>query len=438
VIASRESASSLTASSADSRLPPPTYAIRTARRFELGTVGGIFIGQWFRRLYEVSLTLSFVGTLWSYYSVAASSLLAIVPLPGLTTTQVCDIYDENAAWSEECDAGFLIWSVAFAVVVISISMLDFTEQVPLQVSLTILRFVVVGLIAILSLGALSIRPDTGGMTSANAKLEADAARARGPPYIAGRDLFKHAGLHIIVSTSAFALGIQPNVGALIAPMKSKMEAVPMLRGALATCGCLYAVLGFAVYLYFGTRAEPLTTLNFRHFPWVDVGVEPPLWGLLLSGVINIFPVFDLLSVFPIILSTLAGNMMSAFGPEARMRFARNRLWRLVFHLVGGLVPLIGANCLRDLDVILEWSAALSAFIAFVAPAALFIAAQSFCFSTWGPTYGRSQFHVATNTRGWAYAVIAFGVAVCAIVYTGLAIHPNGQRRGVVVKGPAAA
>ena len=72
------------------------------------------------------------GTLWSFISVFASSMTAMVAVPGLlgdgAELSPCDIY-KTEIYGGGCITLYYFWVLAFAVVMVALMGLDVREQV---------------------------------------------------------------------------------------------------------------------------------------------------------------------------------------------------------------------------------------------------------------------------------------------------------------------
>eukprot|EP01084_Bolivina_argentea_P030765 56951_1 len=110
----------------------PKYEI-TTRKFEINQLVGMFLGKRIRKIYEFMSVCMIVSGTWAFAAVFGEPLATEIP-----------IYHKE-------DEEARIYIMIFGVIVIPVSMLNFTEQKYLQIVMTILRYVVVFCISTLSI-----------------------------------------------------------------------------------------------------------------------------------------------------------------------------------------------------------------------------------------------------------------------------------------------
>lgn len=79
----------------------------------------------------------------------------------------------------------------------------------------------------------------------------------------------------------------------------------MTTAALLTATGFYVVLALLSSIYFGKKTTPLVTLNWQHYSGFEGGWggdyrHRPWWATAIQLWIMFFPVFDMLSVFPLV------------------------------------------------------------------------------------------------------------------------------------------
>ena len=86
----------------------------------------------------MQVLLYMVGCLWSFISVFASSLTAIIPLPWLQAGDPCDIYKTDV-YGGGCITLYYWWCLSFAFCMAILLALDLREQATFQTTMTALR-----------------------------------------------------------------------------------------------------------------------------------------------------------------------------------------------------------------------------------------------------------------------------------------------------------
>lgn len=260
--------------------------------FEVTDLVSAFLGPTGAGIYQVSLiVLTFIGLiaycqvfLVTYFSQIDSSSPAFVPI------------------------------ALFGIIVIPLSCLDLADQVYVQVSMSVLRFVTLG--ALLVGVVLAIFYD---------KEDALHRKHSAPPFIVvDTPLYNASGVGLMISTAIFSQLFQHSVPGLIRPLATEdQKSVPKVFSyALMTTGLLYICIGAASTAYFGERVCQSINLNFVGFRWgfrdtaaVDTDlltVVEYYAAVAFSTLIVVFPALDTLSVFPLIANTLGNNMLAAF------------------------------------------------------------------------------------------------------------------------------
>lgn len=118
-----------------------TYTI-TQRKFELTELCELFLGKRFKNCYIFVLSMYMLGVLWSFSSVFATSAAENIPVFFLNDGKTCDIEEDphGCLWNYRFFLGI------FAAVVIPLSCLELKEQVCVQVTMSMARFLVMGLL----------------------------------------------------------------------------------------------------------------------------------------------------------------------------------------------------------------------------------------------------------------------------------------------------
>ncbi|KAJ8575046.1 hypothetical protein ON010_g4171 [Phytophthora cinnamomi] len=340
-------------SSANSTPVPSTSASRRSAAVEYDDFPEVtqlcdrFLGPVGSKMYQVSLLGLMYGGLVGYSQVFVNTFL----------TQVDHIGD----W----ELSSVHAAVVFACIVVPLSCSDLTEQIYVQLTMSVVRFVALLIMIFSAAYAVYGDPYDGG-----AVLKPSPESA---PYVSEFSLVDLSGFGVMFSTGVFSQLFQHSVPGLLAPLGARnQEKAPAVFGStLLTTMVFYIALGSVCSLYFGPKLATSVNLNWADFTW---GINEsmtlvPLWAKLLSMIVVVFPALDTLSVFPLISVTLGDNM-AAVIPKRWTRGRRRSTWKLLCRFGASLPPLLISMFVSDLSVTLQISGLMGIYVAFFAPALL--------------------------------------------------------------------
>ncbi|KAE9318979.1 hypothetical protein PF008_g18373 [Phytophthora fragariae] len=354
-----------------------------------------FLGPVGSKMYQVSLLGLMYGGLVGYSQVFVNTFL----------TQVDHIGD----WELSSVHAALV----FACIVVPLSCSDLTEQIYVQLTMSVVRFAAL-LIMIFS-AAYAVYGDP---YDSGAVLEPTPESA---PYLSDYSLVDLSGFGVMFSTGVFSQLFQHSVPGLLAPLGAKnQEKAPAIFGStLLTTMMFYIALGSVCSLYFGPKLATSVNLNWAEFTW---GINEsmtlvPLWAKLLSMIVVVFPALDTLSVFPLISVTLGDNM-AAVLPKRWTRGGRRSSWKLLCRFGASLPPLVISMFVSDLSVTLQISGLMGIYVAFFAPALLQLQASREI-STSNVYSGRF------SGVGYVYGVLVFGMMALLVLLYQLVLQIAG-------------
>ncbi|RMX67293.1 hypothetical protein DD238_002142 [Peronospora effusa] len=260
-------------------------------------------------------------------------------------------------------------AIVFACIVLPLSCSDLTEQIYVQLVMSVVRFAALLIMIISAVYAVYEDPYDGGAKFTD-NLE--------PPYMSDYSLVDMSGFGVMFSTSVFSQLFQHSVPGLLAPLgaRNQEKAKAIFGSTLLTTMMFYIALGSVSSLYFGPKLVTSVNLNWADFTWgIDDSMTlVPLWAKLLSMIVVVFPALDTLSVFPLICVTLGDNM-AAVVPKRWTRGGRKSSWKLLCRFGAALPPLLISMFVSDLSVTLQISGLMGIYVAFFAPALLQLQAR---------------------------------------------------------------
>lgn len=318
------------------------------RRIELTELCGIFLGTAGKNIFSCLISIYMYGTLWAYCTVFASAFAAQIPLG-----------------SHENDVSYFVYLIVFAAVVVPLSLMELSEQIYVQVTLTIFRGVMLG-VMILTTGAAYFR---GGHDFGEESNESFDVPGGGN----GSDIYdmNFSKIYLFLPIAGYAYIFHHSVPALSDPVEDKKSLTKMFSVALLISFAAYALLGVVVSLYFGTGVNASSNLNWRQYRGQRTSDGSIVWyAPVVSFFVVLFPALDVASAYPLNAFTLGNNLMSAFYGDQMYIHEKSEFKVRLFRLLAALPPFLGACLIRDLSQITSFTGLTGFAIAFIIPALL--------------------------------------------------------------------
>jgi amino acid permease len=345
---------------------PPKYMIEQ-RKFEVDALCRVFLGRHGVQIYTIILSLYLCGSLWAYTSVFSSASATALPLfPG----------DESF--------NYLSYAMVFGSVVVPLSCLELDEQVPLQVFLTLCRFVMFFLM--IGTGSLCAQDDIN----------------HGDMQYENPDMFRFSGIAKTLPIVVFANIFHHSIPGLAHPVGDKKKVGKVFSATNCFTVGAYVTLGITLALAFGKSIQQSSNLNWRTFHagtgHVDEEgsvVGAAWWTRVISMYIMLFPAIDVVSAFPLSAITLGNNLFSAFYGKRYHEVEDNRCLRTCFRLMASIPPVICGMLVRELGTITDYAGTGGFLIGLCFPALLYMASRAlaqkkhFDVDTFYTSYGSS-------------------------------------------------
>eukprot|EP01029_Cantina_marsupialis_P001521 TRINITY_DN1130_c0_g4_i1.p1 TRINITY_DN1130_c0_g4~~TRINITY_DN1130_c0_g4_i1.p1 ORF type:complete len:472 (-),score=87.58 TRINITY_DN1130_c0_g4_i1:445-1860(-) len=347
------------------KVPLPAFEM-TARKFEIADLANIFIGRKSSLSFVIILCVYCFGALWAYVSVFAKGFSETFPLID--------------GWS------YHIYWLAFTIAVIILTCLEMKEQLFIQVTMSVLRFVIIFLII-----GTTLIPILNGDGDFNDINHSQASEATFVDFSGFGQLLPVIGvaqiLHHVIPTIA-------------ADVKNKKQVSAVFNTAFFLTGILYLAIGLVVSLYFGDHIKSSCNLNWNSYTG----------PLIIKRFIVLFPGIDVLSGYPLAAIALASNIKSV----CEKRNVKTSRWQVTkYRILASLPPAIGAYFVSDLGIILSYSG-LFAFVIFAYPCFTFWYAYRRSVQIWGKDGRVTPFSTficgpkAALITGFVISILAIG------------------------------
>ena len=235
----------------------------------------------------------------------------------------------------------------------------------------------------------------------------------------------------MIAVASFAYGSQYCVTDIIEPLSlydRQNKQHTLWSTAVALCTVAYILCGLIVSLFFGANTESPCTLAWKGFMGFGENDTEPVWALIVSWFIILFPAIDIGSAFPLNAVTLANTIEAAILPQriideqndnvgnGRFCSYENRysiLIRCLICTLSAILALIEWN----FDFILAVSGAFSLLAVYIGP----------CLVEWKSkkmmqaitNYSDATAHCTETTKRWtahvSWIIIIVGTVVVAII-----------------------
>jgi amino acid permease len=356
-------------------------ALLFARKLEITELCNLFLGDWGRQAYSIILIVYIYGTLWAYTTVFANSFAAHLSL---------------GDWS------YQIYLVLFALIVVPFSLREFSEQVNVQVVLSIFRIVMVSLMVLTTLVAFFHGHVEFGEEPSDEMSHIDIWKV------------SPSGLHLLMPVAAYAYIFHHSIPSLAHNVRDKGSLTTLFRTALLISMVSYIGVGAVVSMYFGDGTKSSSNLNWLHYLAFigNNGGQPSLFAKILKFFVVLFPAIDVASAYPLNAYTLGNNIMCAYYGKDTHKHDNSR-WQLnLFRLLAAIPPLLGASVFSDLGKITDFTGLTAFILAFVFPPLLsFFSARKLVELSIDPT----TIHSSVWTS-FPFQVLLFCCGVLLLIY----------------------
>ena len=403
----------------------------------------VFGGPVWRDITQVITWLCSYGALWSYAASFSSSLAMFVFKHAFKES--CNIYHDP---SPACTWTYYGGVALYGLIVIPLCLMSISEQKYFQYALTIYRFASFALMLATVIVAYVVSgPLNGGKFVFNSAAEffldesvsdSSVFESLSSAVDDGASIwsFKWKGFGVMFASTALSLGFHANIPDVATPCENKKALRTVVGGVTVTGFTFYLLVGTICAIFFNPP-DPLVTLNWETYTGRNGGWgegEPYWWASVIQVLIILFPVIQLVNVYPLVAIALASNMNSyvtsildpkkdtvgqkvgkfIFGSDTN---GRHRHW--VTGLLSSVPPLIGACISGELDIIFSFTGIFDFALEFLIPAVF----QCLSVYTFVKRWGKGS--EKTDYTGWhskpfvAWFTIVVGViaAIVSLTFT---------------------
>ena len=368
------------------------YFISQTRKFEMTEFCNLFMG-WGGKLIFVSLfPIYSCLTLWAFASVVATTWSTNIPI---NTSYVIRCYETDFTkrpfpLNEECIHLYRICVSIFGIIVVVLSLLELTEQKSIQIFFSVIRFV-----ALLSIMLFSIYIITYDAVHSNESVP-QATESLNSTVTGILTNFDFSWWIVSVPIMCYSLNVHMAIPSLTHHIYPKTYLKELIIVIFVTICIVYSVIGVLVSLAFRSLVNENLTLNWNYF----TGAQNNIAVRVLSYFIIIFPSMDLISAYPLIVTTLSNNIYSAImcrdTSEDTVTW-EDRRKKYIFRIFFALSPLIGAMFVSNLVTVINIAGIFSFTTIFFVPTTCQFLSKYLCSKNYmnrmGNVIGSDSFNV---------------------------------------------
>jgi len=366
----------------------------TFRKFDFTALFDMFAGWKGKAICQLTVDCYCYGALWAYCAVFSSSVASLFFQFGLNKT--CDIYDHPSAY---CNLTYYICLLIYAVITITFACRDMAEQATVQLIMTCYRFFAFE-VMLLTVVIAMFHPNP-----------------HSPGKFSELPTVDWTGFGIMVTSGAVALNLHYNIPDIVKPSRNKRNLVTITSLAQITAFLFYVFIGVLCAAYFQKDTSPLVTLNWQEYTgrgggWGGSTSDRPWYAIMVQLFVMLFPVFDMLTVFPLVAITLGDNIYAALPLSLKDRFAgevlRKRLV-IICRLVASVPPVVAAAALGKLDKIFSFVGLFGFLLELIFPGLLHLLSSRYCWNLWGAGSEKTPYsHPVFSKFYLVYITLFFG------------------------------
>ncbi|KAI6647237.1 hypothetical protein LOD99_12234 [Oopsacas minuta] len=338
------------------------YVISQKRKFEMTELSEIMFGLVGKIIFVIIMIIYSCLTLWSMAAVVGTSWSTNIPINTSVVIE-CNATDFTKTYfpiETRCFNFYRICVSVFGLVVTLLSLLELNEQKYIQAVFSILRFV-----ALTSIIIFSIFIIIHNISTPHNPLPPTLQNTNSTSV----DLLLRFDIKwwlVTIPVLVYAQNLHQGIPSLTHPVMPKRRLKPMLIATFITTWSFYTILGIVVSFAFMSLVNENATLNWDYFTHAanNIGVK------IISYFIILFPSLDIISAYPLVVTTLANNvylvLMRRDTSESILSW-KDRIGKLIFRLFFAFIPLLGALFISNLVTVLNFAGLFAFMMLFLLP-----------------------------------------------------------------------
>jgi hypothetical protein len=384
------------------------------QKYEITELCKIFMGKQSVRIYTVLISLYMYGTLWAYSTVFADSLAMRLPL-----------FAEQGDAITPGSTSYMIYLLVFASIVVPSSMIELSEQVFVQVTLSFCRvLMLILMVSTIALAMLQQQADIADGHGNSSMPFGPLTRILSDPSSNNitHDPMNAKKLYLLLPMAAYATIFHHSIPSISQPVRNKLQLGRIFTVTLLLCFIAYSVMSIVISNYFGDKTLISSNLDWE-FYWgkLNVNREIPLYARCISSFVVLLPALDVASAFPLNAITLGNSLMSSYyGSRIHvLGVVEASRAKIVFRAVASVPPILAASMVSNLGTITHFAGVSGFAIAFIFPSLLAIYSERLLVNHGLPH--KTQYSCWLTSRWICLLSIAIGLFLIIFVVTSLCV-----------------
>ena len=316
----------------DKLISPSSKPIITTRMINPSDIIKLIFGRKIASFYLFTTLLCKAGSMVAYTSIFSTSFASNIPIGPLDT---CDIYS-TSSFLTNCKLKYWFYLVLFGICVVYMTVKGIEEQQFVQITTSLLRFVVIFIIIFTCIADLSLHKNNQNDQYNDYTW---------PPLIVPKNI----GHGIAIIT--FATSFTTQLATISNPIKNKEKNLPLINiFTTLTCLVFYLLLGLIGALAIN-NVPSMVSLNYRNYTAGHNAHDRPFWTYIIEYTIILCPAIDVFSSFPLKALTLSDSITSLMYGDDRKLIPHKKI--IMIRLVVSVCPLFIAFLVFNLGTILD-------------------------------------------------------------------------------------
>ena len=284
--------------------------------------------------------------------------------------------------------------------------MELNEQKIIQISMTIMRYVVVSVMSITSIVFIYSKytPTNDGDFIYDSNIILPNINSENKPFV-----FKN--VITLIPLCCFGTAYQFGIPSLTQPSNNKKGLSITYFMVSLSCFLLFTVLSITVSTFFGDYIESPCTLSWGNFKGFTPSQNNQFWVYIIRYFIVLFPGFDVVSAFPLSSVALSSNMAAVFLSSTQVKSKKNLYF---IRATCALLPILLGAFVNNLGTILEFAGTAIIIVCFFFPALLEYKSSNICKDIMNDTEG----HLTMYHKwfcDWKYTYFAMFVAMISFI-----------------------
>lgn len=318
-------------------------------KYEINELSEIFLGKFGKHMYTLSIIIYLYTTLWVYATVFALAFSSHTPDLG----------------QDLIISPYQLYILIFCFIVGPISLLELSEQIYIQVFLTMCRVLMVISMVLSILYADYLELPLFGYFKTSSSSSSFMIN------------FQH--IYILLPIAAYANIFHHSIPSLSSFVESKQSLSAIFITALVIAMISYAAIGVFISSYFGESTNISSNLNWINFHSLSTdSMYSQVIMRSISSFVVLFPALDVASAFPLNAITLSYSLMSAAFDSKDIHVQEKSIFMTkLFRLLAIIPPLIAAYFISNLGAVTNYCGLTGFIIAFIFPSLLAYASRTY-------------------------------------------------------------